>query len=230
VTIGSDAIIDLAQFSADAPENAALREAADRLSALGGRVVIHEPPLAAGLLEELRTVSDDWLEVRHVQEKRFASGWFDDDYVRASRVAAVHSPDGAVTAFVNVLPEYQVCEVTIDLIRRRHDAPKGTMDFLFVRLFEWARAQEYDTFNLGLIPLTGVDQAPGNGASARMMSYIYTRFSQVYNHHGVYEFKARFHPAWSARYLQYRGATSLPAAWVAVLRAQTGEGGLWRER
>jgi lysylphosphatidylglycerol synthetase-like protein (DUF2156 family) len=46
----------------------------------------------------------------------------------------------------------------------------------------------------------------------------------------VYEFKARFNPLWSPRYLQYRGATSLPAAWVAVLRAQTGERSWLRER
>ena len=63
---------------------------------------------------------------------------------------------------------------------------------------------------------------------SRRTSFIYKRFNQVYNFHGVYEFKARFHPRWSPRYLQYRGATSLPAVWVAVLRAHTGEGGLLR--
>ena len=234
VTIGHDAIVDLAVFSLDQPENEGLREPVARLADLGHRMEVHEPPLSPLLLEELRTVSDDWLDVRHTKEKRFASGWFDDDYVSASRVAAVHSPDGNVTAFVNVLPEYQACEVTIDLTRRLREAEKGTMDFLFVRLFEWARAQGYATFNLGLIPLSGVGAATGRPAatsektSERMMQYIYTRFNQVYNFHRVYEFKTKFHPIWSPRYLQYRGATSLPAAWVAVLRAQTGEGGLLR--
>ncbi len=60
------------------------------------------------------------------------------------------------------------------------------------------------------------------------MQYIYKRFNQVYNFHGVYEFKAKFHPDWSPRYLHYRGATTLPAVWVAVLRAHTGEGSLLR--
>jgi phosphatidylglycerol lysyltransferase len=234
VTIGHDAVVDLTHFSLDQAENAELRASTERLAGLGHRVALHEPPLALPLVEELRTVSDDWLDVRQTREKGFASGWFDDDYVATSRVAAVHSPDGAVTAFVNILPEYQPREVTIDLTRRRRDAPQGTMDFLFVRMFDWARAQGYDTFNLGLIPLSGVGAATGRpGAAAestpeRMMQYIYKRFNQVYNFHGVYEFKARFHPQWSPRYLQYRGATSLPAVWVAVLRAHTGEGGLLR--
>jgi phosphatidylglycerol lysyltransferase len=154
--------------------------------------------------------------------------------VAASRVAAVHAPDGAVTAFANVLPEYQQCEVSVDLIRRRRDAEKGTLDFLFVELFAWARAQGYDTFNLGLIPLSGVGAATDKPAASaervpeRMLQYITTRFNQVYNFHGVYEFKAKFHPVWSPRYLHYRGAASLPAVWVAVLRAQTGEGSLLR--
>ncbi len=245
VTIGHDAIVDLTTFSLDQPQNERLRDSSERLAGLGHQVTLHEPPLAPELVEELRTVSDDWLDVRQTHEKGFASGWFDDEYVATSRVAAVRSPDGAVTAFVNILPEYQPCEVTIDLTRRRRDAPKGTMDFLFARMFEWARAQGYETFNLGLIPLSGVGAATGQPAATdqppaagrppaaestpeRMMQFIYKRFNQVYNFHGVYEFKARFHPQWSPRYLQYRGATSLPAVWVAVLRAHTGERGLLR--
>ena len=228
VTIGHDAIMDLTTFSLDNPENEGMREPVARLTALGHRLQIHEPPQPPLMLEELRAVSDDWLDVKHTQEKRFASGWFDDEYVRGSRVAAVHAPDGSVTAFVNVLPEYQVCELTIDLTRRRRDAEKGTMDFLFVRLFEWAKAQGYVTFNMGLIPLAGVGQAPADKAPERMMQYIYKHFNQVYNFHGVYEFKAKFHPNWSPRYLQYRGATALPAVWVAVLRAHTGDGSVLR--
>ena len=234
VAIGHEGIVDLAGFSVARLDNATLNEHVARLTALGHRLVVHLPPLAPLLLEELRTVSDDWLDVRHAREKRFATGWFDDEYVSASRVAAVHSPDGNVTGFVNVLPQYQGCEVSIDLIRRRRDAEKGTMDFLFVRLFEWARAQGYETFNLGLIPLSGVGEDTGKPTATaestpeRMMQYIYTRFNRVYNFHGVYQFKAKFQPEWSPRYLHYRGATSLPAVWVAVLRAHTGERSLLR--
>src|SRR5579859_957595 len=230
VTIGHEAIVKLAGFNLDGPDDQPLCQSVERLTALGAWVEVHDPPLAPALLEELRNVSDDWLAQRETHERRFARGWFDDEYVRSSQVAAVHSADGDVTAFVNLVPEYHACEATLDLSRRRRDAPKGTMDFLYVRLLEWAHEHEYETFNLGLIPLSGVGQVPAGHGSERMMQFIYTRFSQVYNYNGVYEFKARFHPTWSPRYLQYRGATSLPAAWVAVLRAHTGEKSLLRER
>ena len=43
-----------------------------------------------GYLErKILFVSDDWLDVRHTREKGFASCWFDDEYIRASQVAAV---------------------------------------------------------------------------------------------------------------------------------------------
>ena len=97
--------MDLARFDLDAPENAELREPVTRLAAGGARMELHPPPLGLGLVEELRAVSDDWLDLRHAREKSFASGWFDDAYVAASRVAAVHAPEvagpGAVTGFVN---------------------------------------------------------------------------------------------------------------------------------
>src|SRR5262249_12298328 len=63
VTIGHDAIVDLSIFRLDDPQNEPLRDSTERLAALGYRVALHEPPLAPELVEELRTVSDDWLDV-----------------------------------------------------------------------------------------------------------------------------------------------------------------------
>jgi phosphatidylglycerol lysyltransferase len=228
VCVGHDGIVDLAGFSLEAEAHDPLRATVERLTHLGYRVEVHEPPLAPMLIDELRTVSDDWLALRETREKRFASGWFEDEYIGASRLAAVHAPDGDITAFANLLPEYHLSEVTVDLARHRRDAEPGTLDLLFARLFEWARARGYATFNLGLVPLAGVGQARADRTPERVMHYIYRTFNQVYNFHGAYEFKGKFHPTWSPRYLHYRGATTLPAAWVAVLRAHTGDSNLLR--
>ena len=229
VCVGHEAIVDLASFTLDGPENKALRNAVAHLTRLGYRTAVHDAPLSAGLLEELRAVSDEWLAMRRGNEIRFATGWFDDDYIRGSRVLAVHAPDGAITAFANVQPEYQSCEVTVDLMRRRRDAVPGTMDFLFVALFEWARQQGHEQFNLGLSPLAGVGDKPADPAIERMMHYVYKNFKQFYNFKGLHEFKDKFHPTWSPRYMHYRGTTTLPSAWVAVLRANSGNTKLLRE-
>jgi phosphatidylglycerol lysyltransferase len=222
VCVGHDAIVDLASFSLDGKAGKPVRTSVNRLLRAGSRAERHEPPLPGPLLDELRDVSDEWLAMRHGSEQRFAAGWFDDDYLRGSQVLAVHAPDGAVTAFANLVPEYQRREAALDLMRRSREAEPGTMDFLFVSLFEWARAQGLATLNLGLSPLAGVGSAPADPAAERALHYIYEHVNQFYNFKGLHEFKDKFHPAWSPRYLIYRGATQLPAAWIAVLRATTG--------
>lgn len=46
-------------------------------------------------------------------------GWFDEVYLRECEVAVVQTPTGQISAFANVIPEYQLNEITIDLMRRR---------------------------------------------------------------------------------------------------------------
>ena len=230
VCAGHDAIVDLAAFSLEGKAGKPVRTSVNRLRRQGYQAVRHEPPLLTPLLDELRAVSDEWLAMRHGSEQRFASGWFDDDYLRHCQVLAVHAPDGAVTAFANLLPPTgQRHEAALDLMRRAGDAEPGTMDFLFAGLFDWARAEGCAAFNLGLSPLAGVGGQPADPAAERALHYIYENISRYYNFRGLHEFKDKFHPAWSPRYLIYPGATRLPAAWIAVLRATTGNRNLLKE-
>lgn len=123
------------------------------------RTVLHPAPIHAATLAKLRAVSDAWLSMVRTTEKRFSLGWFSDAYVAECPVTAVEQPDGRIVAFANIIPEYTRNEATIDLMRRRPDAESGTMDLLFVALLEWAKAQGFATFNLGLSPLAGVGGA-----------------------------------------------------------------------
>lgn len=221
--IGDEGIVPLRTFSLEGKEGKALRGAVNRLTRAGHQAVLHEPPLSAGLLEELRRVSDDWLAMMRGAEKGFSLGWFDDDYIRDCPVMAVHAPGGGVTAFANIIPEYQANETTIDLMRRRADALPGTMDFLFVHLLQWAASRGYAGFNLGLSPLAGVGLRAGAPAVERALHYVYEHLNQFYNFKGLHAFKEKFRPAWSPRYLVYTDAASLPAVALAIVRADAGD-------
>jgi phosphatidylglycerol lysyltransferase len=166
----------------------------------------------------------------HGSEKRFSLGWFDDDYIRNSPIGAVLTPEGWVSAFVNFVPEYQVNEITIDLMRRRKETEPGTMDFLFVSLFQWAKAKGYHGFNLGLSSLYGVGEQAGAPAVERIMHYVYEHVNQFYNFKGLHAFKEKFHPDWSPRYLIYPGAPNLAPAWLAVVQANSGSKRLLRKK
>ncbi len=226
--IGHEGIVDLATFSLEGGANKPVRTSVNRMNRLGHKAEMCEPPLPPGLLHELRDISDEWLTMMKGTEKRFSVGWFDDEYMRQGRVMVVRAPAGYVTAFANVVPEYARSEVAIDLMRRRQDVENGTMEFLFVSLFEWAKAHGYATFNLGLSALSGVGEHFDDPAVERALHYVYEHIDRFYNFKGLHEFKEKFHPCWSPRYLMYPGATALPAVIAALVRADSGDGVLWQ--
>lgn len=226
--LGDEAVVMLADFSLKGKKRQNLRTALNKLSKLGYRLELHEPPLEPGLIRQLKLVSDTWLTSVNGQEKGFSLGWFAEDYVGNARVMACHDPEGGVVAFANLVPEYQRNEWTIDLMRHLPDAPPGTMDALFVELFERARQEGVESFSLGLSPLAGVGSDPDDPLPEKVLRYIYENMNQFYNFQGLHRFKEKFDPLWSPRYLIYRKA-ALPAVATALVRASSGEGFIWQQ-
>jgi phosphatidylglycerol lysyltransferase len=220
--IGHEAIVDLTTCTSIAATNPALRHAVHTLTEAGFRARMHRPPLDEAFLAELQVVSDEWLSMTHSREKRFSSGWFDEDYIRESAVMAVHAPDGAVTAFANLVTAYKRNEVSVDLVRHCPQVACGAVEFLFVNLFEWAQAQGYASFNLGLSTLSRVGEHPDDPAAERALRYVYEHVNQFYNAGGESHFSETFHPAWSPRYLVFSGYTSLPAVGFTLQSAGAG--------
>jgi phosphatidylglycerol lysyltransferase len=220
--IGHEGIVNLHTFTMQGRESKSLRSAVNKLNNTGHCFAVHEPPISNDLLEELRAISDEWLTMMHGTEKRFSLGWFDDAYIRHSPIAAVQTPQGGISAFANFVPEYQRNEITIDLMRHRHEIEHGTMEFLFISMFQWAKVRGYDAFNLGLSALSGVGERVQDPAIERVMHFIYEHINWFYNFKGLHEFKEKFHPEWSPRYLIYPGPANLAPAWLAVTQANAG--------
>jgi phosphatidylglycerol lysyltransferase len=223
--IGHEGIVDLNAFTLEGSAVKQLRTSMSKLHKLGYEAVVYDPPIDDLSLEELRLVSNEWLATMRGAEKRFSLGWFDDDYIRACKVMVARSAvDDDIAAFANLVPEYQLNECTIDLMRRSKDAPSGTMDFMFVSLFQWAKSAGFDTFNLGLSPLAGVGVSSEDPVSERALRFIYKHVNQFYSFTGLHDFKEKFGPSWSPRYLVYSGATTLAATAYAIVRADAGTG------
>lgn len=220
--IGSEAIIDLATFNITGGDKKNIRTGVNRMTKLGYQAMVLHPPHAAGLIQELRQVSDEWLTKMHGSEKRFSLGWFDVTYLNRVSIIIVQNPEGLIEAFANIVPEYQASELTIDLMRHRREADKGQMDFLFVSLFNWAKENGYATFNMGLSSLAGIGELPTDPVIERAMHYIFEHVNQFYNFKGLHGFKNKFGPTWSPRYLVYPGPASLPAVTIAIIRADSG--------
>jgi len=220
--IGNEGIVSLETFTLEGKSGKHLRSAVNKLTKAGYKIMVHQPPISDALLKELHTISDEWLTIMHGSEKKFSLGWFEDNYIRNSPIAAVHTPEGWVSAFANLVTEYQADEVTIDLMRHRPEIENGMMEFLFVSLFRWAKVQGYCSFNLGLSPLSGVGERANDPAIERVVHFIYEHVNQFYNFKGLHAFKEKFNPEWSPRYLIYPGVANLTGAWLAVIQADSG--------
>ena len=223
VKIGEEAIVDLHNFTTQGKAGRNLRNALNRFNKLGYCTKFYQPPIADELLNKLKIISDRWLNDVRGSEKQFSLGWFDYDYLRDCVIATVESDREEIIAFANIIPEYQLNEITIDLMRKLEQAEHGVMEFLFISLFQHYKELNYDSFNLGLSALSGLKQ---NRESPRLeggLDYLYQHLNRFYKFQGLYGFKNKFNPRWEPRYLIYPNLAALPDVVVALVRADSGD-------
>lgn len=208
---GEEAHVDLATFSLAGHAAKDFRLALRRAEA-GGLSFDVVPAAAVGdLLDELRAVSDAWLQAERGREKGFSLGTFDDDYLRRFPVAVVRH-EGRVIAFANIWTAQAGGEMSVDLMRHLPGRPVGVMDMMFAHLFDWGRAQGFGRFNLGVAPLSGMPHDHLAPAWAKIGRLLFERGGRFYRFQGLRAFKAKFRPRWHPRYIgRPRGLSALPA-------------------
>jgi phosphatidylglycerol lysyltransferase len=161
------------------------------------------------ILDELREVSDEWLEHKGASEKGFSMGAFDPDYLSRFPVALIRVA-GRVMAFSNVWTAASRDELSVDLMRFREDAPKSTMEALFASMLRWGKEQGYAWFSLGMAPLAGLQAGPVGHPWSRVGHWLFRHGEAFYNFQGLRGYKEKFHPRWEPRYLAYPGGIQLP--------------------
>lgn len=217
VKLGEEAIVSLHDFGLEGRERADLRQAWNRgkRSGLSFRVApVEEIP---GLLPRLHAISNAWLEDKAGDEKGFSLGSFDPEYLVRFPVALVEA-EGQIVAFANLWQAPAGAELSVDLMRHVNEAPKGTMDFLFIELFLWGRAQGYARFSLGMAPLSGLAQHRLAGRWNRLAGLLARHGERFYGFSGLRRFKSKFAPQWRPRYLAAPGGMHLPAALLDATR------------
>jgi phosphatidylglycerol lysyltransferase len=207
--LGEEARINSAQFSLDGGSRKGLRQNRNRLSKEGFALEIVPREAVPELLPVLKSISDAWLKEKQTSEKGFSLGYFDDAYLRRFPCAVVRQA-GEVTAFANVWLGAGNEEFSIDLMRYRPDEQRGIMDFLFVELLLWGKARGYQWFNMGMAPLSGIEARKLSPLWNKFASLLYKHGDQFYGFEGLREYKEKFDPVWTPKYLAARGGLALP--------------------
>jgi phosphatidylglycerol lysyltransferase len=216
--IGDDAIVDLRAFSLEGAARKSLRTGLRKVEAAGIRYEHHDAPIAAGLLDELQEVSDEWLRLPGRRERHFALGHFDRDYVRSTPVALARDSGGRVVAFVNTVIAHRRREATNDLMRRRVSAPNGVMDYLFLKTFLLYQQRGLERFSLGMAPMAGFAGGEAASLEERAIHAFFQHLGFLFSFRGLKAYKAKFATSWEPRYVVYRHVLDLPRIGVALAR------------
>ena len=209
IKIGEEARIALPQFSLVGKARSGLRYAHHKAEKEGCSFEIIDISQVSLLLPELQRISAAWLAGKHTSEKGYSLGSFKPDYLRANPVAVARCA-GRIVAFTNIWPGYQQEELSVDMMRFLPEAPRSTMDYLFVSLVLWGKEQGYRWFNLGMAPLAGLENRPHAPFWHRMGALVYQHGEHFYNFQGLRAYKEKFDPVWAPRYLASPGGIALP--------------------
>jgi phosphatidylglycerol lysyltransferase len=213
--IGEEARVPLESFSLEGAARADLRQSHRRAQRDGASFEVLAPEAVDALMPALQGISDAWLTSKSTGEKRFSMGAFTPAYLRQFPVAVVRS-QGEPAAFANLWTTGTRAELSVDLMRFDPDAPRSAMDYLFIELMLWGRAQGYRWFNLGMAPLSGLEAHPLAPAWHRVGNFVFRHGEHFYNFEGLRRYKAKFDPQWEPRYLVARGGIALPRVLIDV--------------
>lgn len=217
IKIGEDAVVSLPDFADFASSSKHFRNIRNRFEKAGYVTKMHRPPHGRRLLEQLQAISGSWLSQPGRQEWRFVAGSFNRAYLQQCALFVAYDDAGRPLAFANQIPVYQPGWATIDLMRYGADAPSNIMDFLFMQIMLNLSGEGYEFFNMGLAPLSGLENAAA--AEERLMHLVYRSPQPFLSLKGLRQFKAKFSPVWQPKFVAYSGGPArLPVIAIALAK------------
>lgn len=216
IKMGEEALVDLDTFTTSGKKMKGTRAVLNKIAKEGYTFEVLEAPFSETDMQAFRQISDSWLGDR--KEKGFSLGFFSESYLQRGPMAVVKNTDGEIVSFANIMPTYTKEIGTIDLMRHHSDkAPSGSMDFLFVNLFEYMKNQGIRYFDLGMAPLSNVGNSRKSFIQERMAYLIYEFGSRFYSFQGLRDYKEKYASEWISRYTLYSRDSWIAYVMIAIL-------------
>lgn len=214
--LGEEATVNLNEFTLEGRKMKSVRNALSRVDKEGYEFEMVYPPFNKDFIAKIKVVSDQWLRGR--EEKGFSVGFFDEDYLNRDGIAIVKDSAGEIKGFANIMPMYDGEEtLSIDLMRFSNDSCNGVMDFIFVNLFKYGKANGYRKFNMGMAPLSNVGRSKYSFLSEKIAANVYSHGHYFYSFEGLKKFKEKYCESWDGRYMAYKKKTSLVFTMIQVI-------------
>ncbi|HEY5713739.1 MAG TPA: bifunctional lysylphosphatidylglycerol flippase/synthetase MprF [Candidatus Gracilibacteria bacterium] len=231
IKLGEEARIHLPTFSLEGKKKQDLRSAKNKLEGEGYRFEFVEKERVSSLLPELKKVSEAWLENKHVKEKSFSLGRFEEAYVERFPVGCLYDPEGKLIAFTTIWLGAGKKELSADIMRYiPGGAPNGIMEYLFTQVMLWGKTEGYLWFNFGMVPLAGMGEGEFASIWDRFAGLTFRYGDYFYNFEGLRAYKSKFGPVWEPRYLAVENGIAIPAVLTDISTLVSGgvKGLFWK--
>ena len=209
VKLGEEALVELPGFSLDGKARSGMRYIRNKFEKDGYRVRIAPTEEVERVLPTLKGISDAWLKEKNTREKGFSLGFFEPNYLRRFPAAIVER-HGEIAAFSNVMIGANKNELSVDLMRYMPGTMPSVMEYLFIELMLWGKAEGFQYFNLGMAPLSGLENHELAPFWNKMGAMVFKHGEHFYNFKGIRAYKEKYGPIWEPRYLACPGGIRLP--------------------
>lgn len=203
--LGEEAVIPLSDFTISGKKKRAFRATINKFESEGYRYEVLQPPFNDDVINQLKAVSDEWLDGRN--EMHFSVGQFNKNYINQSPVGIIRNDD-SIVGFVSFMPTHFNETISIDMIRWK-EVGLQMMDGLYLNTMLYMKEQGYKGFNMGMAPLSNVGSHKHAFYRERLAGKIFNSISRMYSFKGLRQYKEKFNPDWQPRYLVYRKDSSL---------------------
>ncbi|MGW8375290.1 DUF2156 domain-containing protein [Streptomyces sp. ODS28] len=184
----------------------------------------------AELRDRVRAISEEWVSDKGLPEMGFTLGGLDElDDPRVRCLLAVDE-EGGVHGVTSWMPVYadggagRPVGWTIDLMRRRGDGFRSSMEFLIASAALTFKEEGAEFLSLSGAPLAreggdGGDEEATPVLLNRVLDYAGKSLEPVYGFRSLLHFKAKFQPEYRPLYLSYPDPAALPGISRAISKA-----------
>lgn len=172
---------------------------------------------------QIREISEAWVADKTIPEMGFTLGTIDEAADPATRFMLARDATGhviAVTTWIPIFGNEGVSGYALDVMRRRHDAMNGVMEFLIGAAVDVTREEGCTVLSLSGSPLAPHRdrQTEDLPALDRLLEMLSGLLEPAYGFRSLANFKKKFQPDFTPLWMVYPDAVSLPGIGLALLR------------
>jgi phosphatidylglycerol lysyltransferase len=161
---------------------------------------------------ELHRITQEWCRLKHMSELTFAFGHVDFDKFPDAKIFLCKLQNNII-AYLIYFPIYGLNSYYLDLSRREINAPRGAIDFLFVKSFEILKTEGIKKVYIGYSP---TKYKKNDYLSSRVFTTFKPLLEFFYPAKTEFFFKNKYATKWEPNYFFYYPRISIRMLFALV--------------